>query len=87
MTYLHIGQNVVVPDTSVIGVFDIDNTTQSYITRAYLNEAEKAGEIENIADDIPRSFVVCVEEGRRIVYLSQLSSATLLKRSETVSFE
>ncbi len=87
MTYLHLGQNVVVPDTSVIGVFDIDNTTQSHITRAYLNRAEKAGEIQNIAEDIPRSFVVCVEEGRRTVYLSQLSSATLLKRSGTVSFE
>ena len=87
MTYLHIGQNVVVPDTSVIGVFDIDNTTQSHITRAYLSGAEKAGEIQNIAEDIPRSFVVCVEDGRRVIYLSQLSSATLLKRSETVSFE
>lgn len=87
MTYLHIGQNVVVPDYSVIGVFDIDNTTQSHITRAYLNGAEKKGEIQNIADDIPRSFVVCLESGKRTIYLSQLSSATLLKRSESPGIE
>lgn len=85
--YLHIGQNVVVPNDSVLGVFDIDNTTQSYITREYLNGAEKDGEILNIADDIPRSFVVCCQDGKKIIYLSQLSSQTLLKRSETVSFE
>ena len=56
--YLHIGQNVVVPNDSVLGVFDIDNTTQSYITREYLNGAEKDCEILNIEDYIPRSFVV-----------------------------
>ncbi|NCB52474.1 MAG: DUF370 domain-containing protein [Clostridia bacterium] len=85
--YLHLGQNVVVPEASVIGIFDIDNTTQSHITRAYLNRAEKAGLVINISDDIPKSFVICEENGKRTVYLSQLSSATLLKRSETVTFE
>ena len=46
--YLHIGQNVVVPKESVLGVFDIDNTTSSHITRKYLNECEKNGEVINI---------------------------------------
>ena len=81
--YLHIGQNVVVPKSAVIGVFDIDNTTASHITRKYLNSAEKRGEILNIAEDIPRSFVVVCDGGKNTVYLSQLSSATLLKRSDT----
>ncbi len=85
--YLHIGQNVVVPKESVLGVFDIDNTTSSHITRKYLNECEKNGEVINIADDIPRSFVLCIENGKRTVYLSQLSSATLLKRSESLGIE
>lgn len=85
--YLHIGNQVVVPYSSVLGVFDIDNTTQSHITRGYLNLAEKNGRVMNIAEDIPRSFVVCVENGEQTVYLSQLSSATLARRSETMSFE
>ena len=84
--YLHLGQNVVVPTASVIGVFDTDNTTQSHITRNFLNQAEKNGQVINICEDIPKSFVVCEEAGKKTVYLSQLSSATLFKRSETVTF-
>ncbi|MGE4484366.1 MAG: extracellular matrix regulator RemB [Oscillospiraceae bacterium] len=85
--YLHLGQNVVVPTSRIVGIFDIDNTTQSHITRAFLNQAEKSGQIINICDDIPKSFIVCEEDGKRTVYLSQLMSATLFKRSETVAFD
>ncbi len=87
MRYIHIGQDTIIPDSSLIGIFDIDNTTQSHITRKYLNNAEKLGQVENIAEDIPRSFVVCSGGGENKIYLSQLSSATLLKRSENPKFE
>ena len=81
--YLHLGQNVVVPEAEVIGVFDLDNTTGSHITRKFLGEAEKAGRVISVSDDLPKSFVVCGENGEFEVYFSQLSSQTLLKRSET----
>jgi hypothetical protein len=85
--YLHLGQNVVVPHGSVVGVFDLDNTTGSHITRAFLAGAEKAGHIVNISDDLPKSFIICRMEDKEVIYLSQLASATLLKRSETMRFE
>lgn len=85
--YLHLGQNVVVPISSVIGIFDLDNTTGSHLTRAFLSNAEKAGHIVNISDDLPKSFVLCREEDNERIYLSQLASTTLLKRSETVRFD
>ena len=85
--YLHLGQNVVVPEASVIGVFDLDNTTGSHITRKFLGDAEKAGRIISVSDELPKSFVVCGEENEMTIYLSQLSSLTLLKRSETMRFE
>lgn len=85
--YLHLGQNVVVPISTVIGIFDLDNTTGSHLTRAFLNTAERAGHIVNISDDLPKSFIICREEDREIIYLSQLASTTLLKRSETMRFE
>jgi hypothetical protein len=85
--YLHLGQGTVVPFGAVTGIFDLDNTTQSYITRDYLRRAEQAGQIVNISEDIPKSFVVCVDGGRRTVYLSQLATATLLKRGESMVFE
>jgi hypothetical protein len=85
--YLHLGQDVVVPVKTVIGIFDMDNTTGSTITRAFLKKAEKSGQIVNISDDLPKSFIVCSESGQTKVYLSQLASSTLLKRSGTMRFE
>lgn len=85
--YLHLGQGMAVSYEDIIGIFDLDNTTGSHITRAFLERAEKAGNVVNISEDIPKSFVVCEKKGDEKVYLSQLSSQTLLKRSETNSFE
>jgi len=83
--YLHLGQNIVVPEESVLGIFDLDNTTNSHITRKFLNNAEKSGSLISVTDELPRSFVVCCENNTDIkIYLSQLSSQTLTKRSSGV---
>ena len=82
--YLHLGNHVAVRKTDVVGVFDLDNTSQSALTRRYLAAAEKAGRVVNAAGlELPKSFVVCTDGERQTVYLSQLNSSTLLKRSET----
>ena len=82
--YLHLGNHVVVRKRDVVGVFDLDNTSQSVLTRRYLAEAERSGSVVNAAGaELPKSFVVCTDGERQTVYLSQLNSSTLLKRSET----
>ncbi len=86
--YLHIGQNVVVPFRDVVGLFDLDNTSSSRLTRSFLERAEKEGRLINVSDDLPRSFLLCSREKEPpVVYLSQLSAATLLRRAENNSFE
>jgi len=85
--YLHLGQNVVVPETEVIGIFDLDNTTGSLITRKFLSDAEKAGAVLNVSDELPRSFIVTGNDNNITVHLSQLTPQTLNKRSETMRFE
>ena len=57
--YLHLGKGTVVNTGEIIGIFDLDITSQSHLTRKYLNLAEKAGQVINAAEDIPKSFVVC----------------------------
>jgi len=81
--YLHLGQNVVVAQSDIIGIFDIDNTTSSKITRKFLNDAEKAKRIINVSDDIPRSYVISEINNEIHIHISQLSPQTLLKRTET----
>ena len=86
--YLHIGKNIVVAKEDIVGVFDLDNASQSHITRACLAAAEKRGQVINVSDDLPKSFVLCVREGgAQVLYLSQLASSTLLKRAELVISE
>lgn len=86
--YLHLGQSVVIHQKDIIGIFDLDNTSSSFRTRKYLEQAEREGRMVVVTDDLPKSFVICQGcDGKQTVYLSQLSSATLRGRAENNSFE
>lgn len=79
--YLHLGKNVVVPTDSIIGIFDLDNSSQSHITREFLKRAQQSDAVESVSDDLPKSFVLCQQEQeQQRLYLSQLAAQTLLKR-------
>lgn len=80
MIYLKLGGGHVVRRDSVVAVCDMDNTTCSRATRELLAAAQRAGEVINAAEDLPRSFVLCEEGGRRRVWLSSLSTAALSRR-------
>ena len=79
--YLHLGQDTVMRTGSIIGVFDLDNTTVSKHTRSFLTKAQQEGRVVNVSAELPKSFILCAEEGVQRVYLSQLAPVTLLKRS------
>ena len=79
--YLHLGKGTVVNTGDIVGIFDLEITSQSHLTRKYLAMAEKAGQVVNAAEDIPKSFVVCRRGEKKTVYLSQMACATLLKRA------
>ena len=81
--YLHLGQGVMIPHDEIIGIFDLDNASDSKWTREFLRSAEEQSVVISVCDDIPRSFVVADHPYHsQIVYLSQLSSQTLQKRVE-----
>ena len=70
--YLRLGQNEIVPDRRIIGIFDLDKCSYGKRTREYLAAAEKEGVVLDISGDIPKSFVVCDHPYHpQIVYLSQ----------------
>lgn len=85
--YLHLGQSAVVSQRSIIGIFDLDHTSVSARTRRLLDLAEKEGRVVSVSEDLPKSFVLCGEgEGPSLIYLSQLSTATLRGRAERLGF-
>ena len=77
--YLSIGNDMAVRDSSVIGIFDMDNTSTSKRTRDFLAKAQKDGLVVP-CDDLPKAFVVTAEYGLTRVYETTLSSYTLEKR-------
>ena len=77
--YLSIGNDMAVREKSIIGIFDMDNTSTSKRTREFLAKAEKNGEVVP-CDDLPKSFVLTAEYGLDRIYLTALSAATLEKR-------
>jgi len=86
--YLHIGQNEIIPDRRIIGIFDLDKASYGKRTRDYLARAEQDGVVLDISGDIPKSFLVCDHPyHKQIVYLSQLNSATLQKRAEAETID
>lgn len=78
--YLHLGEKTVIRTENIIGIFDLDNTTISKNTRNFLTRAEKNGEVINVSYELPKSFIVCIKNKERKVYISQIAANTLYKR-------
>ena len=83
MNYLHLGKGTLVPSSSIVGIFDLDITSQSHLTRQYLRAAERSGLVVNASEDIPKSFVICRDGEKTRVYLCQMAPAMLLRRAES----
>jgi len=81
--FLHLGQLTVIRTDTILGIFDLDNTTVSRFSRDYLAAATKAGRVVNVSMELPKSFVVSLEkDGTETVYISQLAASTLMRRLE-----
>ena len=82
--YLHAGNNKIIREKDIIGIFDMDNSTVSHITRKYLAQAEREERLLAARDEIPKSFIVYKENGKIKVCISQISTTSLVGGTETV---
>ncbi len=80
--FLHLGSDVVVNVADIIAILDLDVTSTSRITREFLAEAEEEGFIVNVSEDLPKSFVITEIDKKSRVFVSPISTATLLKRAK-----
>lgn len=79
--YLHAGNNKVIRKKDIVGIFDADNSTLSYITRNYLTEAQKQKCVIAAKDEIPKSFILYKEKGKYMICFSQISTSALIGRA------
>lgn len=75
---LHIGASKTLPTEDILGIFDMDTATVSQVTKKFLSTAQQLGRVENVSEELPKSFVLTADT----VYLSQLAPATLAQRAE-----
>ena len=81
MIYLHVGGGKSIRERDVIGIFDMDTSTVSPVTRKLLSIAEKEKRTESPSYEIPKSFIVYrAENGETKVCFSQFSSTSLFGR-------
>ena len=60
--YLHLGQNEIVPDHRIIGIFDLDKRSYEKRTREYLTRAEKDGVVLDVSGlDNPMASIVDIQ--------------------------
>ncbi len=81
--FLHLGSDVVVNMADVIAILDLDVTSTSKITREFLAVAEDEGFVVNVPGDLPKSFVITEIDKKSRVFVSPISTATLLKRARS----
>lgn len=77
--YLHIGGSKNLRTGSVIGIFDLDTSSFSHVTKDFLKRAEASGSVEVETTELPKSFIL-TEDG--VIHLSQISASTLLGRAK-----
>lgn len=80
--YIHIGNNRVIKTKDIVGVFDIDTATISKTTRDFLSSEEKNERLFSEFEDLPRSFIISSDVNEIKTYISQQSTAAILRRSK-----
>ena len=74
--YIHLGNNKIIREKDIIGIFDMDTATMSTVTRKFLNKAQAENKLTATVDELPKSLILTKDK----VYMSQLSPKALYGR-------
>lgn len=67
--YVYLGQDSFIKSRDIVGIFDLDNTTVSKITREALSKSEKNGRAVTVGFELPKSFVLCGKKKKRAGFI------------------
>lgn len=78
--FLEIGNLRTIPIAGIIGIFDMDSTTLSAVSRAFLQEKQKYGGITSVSSALPKSFILYDDGELEQIYFSPFSASVLRHR-------
>lgn len=76
--FLHVGGDVTVSLKQVVAILDLRSTQNGESNRQLLESYRKRHRVDDISDGDPRSLVLTTDR----IYLSPISSLTLLRRAD-----
>ena len=80
--YLHLGGDISVKIKNIVAIMDMETTSVSKITKEFLKIAQKCDSVIDVNnEELPKSYVIVNEKKETKVYISPISSQTLLKRA------
>lgn len=77
---IHLGGNVGVLHKHIVAIIDIDCPCMPAATQDLLSAVRRDGRLEHISQDKPKSCVLTQHGDKTVVYLSPITSRTLLQR-------
>ena len=80
--YLHIGNSESIKKSEIIGIFDLDTSTVSSVTKKYIEKMQKEGMVEYNDTDLPRTFIIVKNKKEEKIKLSRISATSLIQRTE-----
>ncbi|HHV64008.1 MAG TPA: DUF370 domain-containing protein [Peptococcaceae bacterium] len=79
--FLHLGNNHMLRKDKIIAILNLETIGNSPLTHNLVQNIFQKGKVHRIAEERKEKSLVITEEG---VYLSPISSSTLLKRSSAL---
>ncbi|MCM1418917.1 MAG: hypothetical protein NC084_02290 [Bacteroides sp.] len=77
---IYLGNDVMIPEEEILGVFDLERVTVDRYMKDFLNARRRGGEIYYVTLELPKSLVIC--EG--MTYVCGVSSDTVKKRASRI---
>lgn len=78
--YIQLGNEVSVIDKDIVGIFNIDTTFRSKDSNDFLRISDEEGFVQKTYDYYIKSVVVTEINNKSKIFLSSISSHTLIKR-------
>lgn len=78
--YLHLGNDTVVNSEDIIAMMDLESSSMSKFSKEFLKISTEEGFVENVSDEIPKSFIICEKDGQSVIYVTNISTKALLGR-------
>lgn len=79
--FLHIGNGVSIRKKDIVGIFDLDTSTVSKITKDFINKNNS--KVTYTDTDLPRAFILTDDGGDFGIRLSRISTLGLKQRADS----